>query len=101
MRLDQEKRLANSEVHLAKPRPITILLLKYMAESGSIDEIQAIELPEQRGFHMVVSTRSGLYILHKTKETDTPRIFKSLDSMSDNCRYLEIPQFTIHYYAKV
>lgn len=74
-------------------KPITLLILKDLADAGLINEIQAHYLPNGSGYHLIARTRTGERVLHKTRNRTLPRLFKSLDSIADNCRELGIKRF--------
>ena len=74
-------------------KPISLNGLKDLADSGLINEIQAYHLPNGTGYHLIVRTRTGARVLHKTRNSALPRVFKSLDSVADNCRELGFKRF--------
>lgn len=76
-------------------KPITLTVLKDLADSGLINEIQAYHLPNGSGYHLIARTRTGERVLHKTRNSALPRLFKSLDSVADNCRELGIRRFGV------
>ncbi len=76
-------------------KPITLLVLKDLADSGLINEIQAHSLPNGSGYHFIARTRTGERILHKTRNSTLPRLFKSLDSIADNCCELGVKRFEV------
>ena len=77
------------------PKPITLIILKDLADSGLINEIQAHNLPNKTGYHLIARTRTGERILHKTRNSTLPRLFRSLDSIADNCKELQIKRFVV------
>lgn len=76
-------------------KPITLTILKDLADSGLINEIQAYHLPNGSGYHLIARTRTGERVLHKTRNSTLPRLFKSLDSVADNCRELGFKRFEV------
>jgi len=76
-------------------KPITLLVLKDLADAGLINEIQAHFLPNGTGYHLIARTRTGERVLHKTRNSTLPRLFKSLDSVADNCRELGLKRFEV------
>lgn len=76
-------------------KPITLIVLKDLADSGLINELQAHHLPNGSGYHLMARTRTGERILHKTRSSKVPRLFKSLDSFADNCRELGFKRFEV------
>lgn len=76
-------------------KPITLTVLKDLADSGLINEIQACHLPNGSGYHLIARTRTGERVLHKTRNSTLPRLFKSLDSVADNCRELGFKRFDV------
>ena len=75
--------------------PITLDVLKDIALNGLVNEIQARQLPNGSGYHLIVRTRSSTRVLHKTKSPALPRLFKSLDAVADNCRELGFKRFEV------
>jgi hypothetical protein len=76
-------------------KPISMATLKDLADAGLINEIQAVALPNGAGYHLIVRTRTGARILHKTRSAALPRRFRSLDSLADNCRALGFKRFEV------
>jgi hypothetical protein len=76
-------------------KPITLIVLKDLADSGLINELQAYHLPNGSGYHLIARTRTGERVLHKTRISTLPRLFKSLDSIADNCRELGFKRFEV------
>ncbi len=76
-------------------KPITLLVLKDLADCGHVHEIQARALANGSGYHLIARTRTGARVLHKTRNSTLPRLFKSLDSVADNCKELGIKRFGV------
>jgi hypothetical protein len=76
-------------------KPITLIVLKDLADSGLINELQAYLLPNGSGYHLMARTRTGERVLHKTRNSTLPRLFRSLDSIADNCRELGFKRFEV------
>ena len=75
--------------------PTTLDVLKDIAHSGLVNEIQARQLPNGSGYHLIARTRSSSRVLHKTRQPALPRLFKSLDAVADNCRELGFKRFEV------
>lgn len=76
-------------------KPITLSVLKDLADTGLINEIQAYSLPNRTGYYLIARTRTGERVLHKTRNSTLPRLFKSLDSLADNCKELNFKRFEV------
>jgi|GEM_PF-4026811 len=76
-------------------KPITYTVLKDLADSGLIIDIQAYQLPNGSGYRLIARTRTGERILHKTRNSTLPRLFRSLDSVADNCKMLGFKRFEV------
>ena len=76
-------------------KPITLDVLKDIAENGLVNEIQARELPNGSGYHLIARTRKMTRVLHLSRHRALPRLFKSLDAIADNCREMGIKRFEV------
>jgi len=70
-------------------------VLKDIALSGLVNEIQARQLPNGSGYHLIARTRSSSRILHLSRYPARPRLFKTLDAIADNCRELGFKRFEV------
>lgn len=76
-------------------KPIVMSVLKDLADSKHIREVHAKQLPNGTGYYLVARTRTEDRVLYKTRRGVVPRLFKSLDSVADNCRELGISRFEV------
>ena len=75
--------------------PITLDVLKDISDSGLVNEIQARQLPNGSGFHLIAKTRTVSRVLHLSRHRTKPRLFKTLDAIADNCRELGFKRFEV------
>ena len=76
-------------------KPISLDVLKDMSDSGLVSSILARKLPNGSGYHLIARINKDDRVLHKTRHADLPRLFKSLDTIADNCNELGFRRFEV------
>lgn len=79
---------------------ISIANLKKLSDSGDVISVDAIECGSGLGYVLLANTPFGYKVLHKTRKTSEPRVFRSLDSIVENCRLLELEKLFVHVCQK-